>query len=77
MQKPVRATMCSCSPSATSNSVRLGTRLAMRSRGALKAAAALVGGGLVFAVALVLPGLVYLRGTSAVYLALTEPPPPP
>lgn len=41
------------------------------------AAAALVGGGLVFAVALVLPGLVYLRGTSAVYLALTESPPAP
>jgi hypothetical protein len=35
------------------------------------AAAALVGGGLVFALALVLPGLVYLRGTTAVYLALT------
>ena len=38
------------------------------------AAAALVGGGLVFALALVLPGLVYLRGTTAVYLALTAPP---
>ncbi len=37
------------------------------------AAAALVGGGLVFALALVLPGLVYLRGTTAVYLALTAP----
>ncbi len=36
------------------------------------AAAALVGGGVVFAVALVLPGLVYLRGTSAVYLALSD-----
>ncbi len=35
--------------------------------------AALVGGGLVFALALVLPGLVYLRGTTAVYLALTAP----
>jgi hypothetical protein len=35
------------------------------------AAAALVGGGLVFALVLVLPGLVYLRGTTAVYLALT------
>ena len=35
------------------------------------AAAALVGGGVVFALALVLPGLVYLRGTTAVYLALT------
>ena len=34
-------------------------------------AAALVGGGVVFALALVLPGLVYLRGTTAVYLALT------
>lgn len=33
-------------------------------------AAALVGGGVVFALALVLPGLVYLRGTCAVYLAL-------
>lgn len=36
------------------------------------AAAALVGGGLVFALALVLPGVVYLRGTCAVYLALTD-----
>ena len=34
------------------------------------AAAALVGGGVVFAIALVLPGLVYLRGTCAVYLAM-------
>jgi hypothetical protein len=34
------------------------------------AAAALVGGGVVFALALVLPGLVYLRGTCAVYLAM-------
>lgn len=33
-------------------------------------AAALVGGGVVFILALVLPGLVYLRGTCAVYLAL-------
>lgn len=33
-------------------------------------AAALVGGGVVFALALVLPGLVYLRGACAVYLAL-------
>ena len=41
------------------------------------AAAALVGGGVVFALALVLPGLVYLRGTCAVYLAMTEEPPPP
>jgi hypothetical protein len=39
------------------------------------AAAALVGGGVVFALALVLPGLVYLRGTCAVYLAMTEEPP--
>jgi hypothetical protein len=39
------------------------------------AAAALVGGGVVFALALVLPGLVYLRGTCAVYLAVTEEPP--
>jgi hypothetical protein len=38
------------------------------------AAAALVAGGLVFALALVLPGLVYLRGTTAVYLALTAAP---
>lgn len=37
------------------------------------ASAALVGGGLVFALALVLPGLVYLRGTTAAYLALTAP----
>ena len=37
------------------------------------AAAALVGGGMVFALALLLPGLVYLRGTCAVYLAMTEP----
>ena len=36
------------------------------------AAAALVGGGVVFALALLLPGLVYLRGTCAVYLAMTE-----
>lgn len=36
-------------------------------------AAALVGGGVVFALALVLPGLVYLRGACAVYLALRAP----
>ena len=36
------------------------------------ASAALVGGGVVFALALVLPSLVYLRGTCAVYLAMTE-----
>lgn len=36
------------------------------------AAAALVGGGVVFALALVLPGLVYLRGTCAVYLAMQD-----
>jgi hypothetical protein len=36
------------------------------------AAAALIGGGVVFAIALVLPGLVYLRGTCAVYLALQD-----
>ncbi|MBC8055283.1 MAG: hypothetical protein H7Y61_01755 [Rhizobiales bacterium] len=41
------------------------------------AAAALVGGGVVFALALLLPGLVYLRGTCAVYLAMTEAPPAP
>ena len=35
------------------------------------ASAALVGGGVVFALALVLPGLVYLRGTCAVFLAMT------
>ena len=35
-------------------------------------AAALVGGGVVFAVALVLPTLVYLRGCCAVFLALNE-----
>lgn len=38
------------------------------------AAAALIGGGVVFALALVLPGLVYLRGTCAVYLAMLETP---
>jgi hypothetical protein len=36
------------------------------------AAAALVGGGVVFALALVLPGLVYLRGACAVYLAMSD-----
>jgi hypothetical protein len=36
------------------------------------AAAALVGGGVVFAIALLLPGLVYLRGTCAAYLALID-----
>jgi len=36
------------------------------------AAAALVGEGLVFALALVLPGIVYLRGTCSVYLAMCE-----
>ena len=36
------------------------------------AAAALVGGGVVFALALVLPGLVYLRGICSVYLALSD-----
>jgi len=36
------------------------------------ASAALVGGGVVFALALVLPGLVYLRGTCSVYLALAD-----
>lgn len=35
-------------------------------------AAALVGGGLVFALALVLPAVVYLRGTCSVFLALQE-----
>ena len=39
------------------------------------AAAAWVGGGVVFAIALLLPTLVYLRGTCAVYLALAEPRP--
>jgi len=39
-------------------------------------AAALVGGGVVFALALVLPGLVYLRGTCSVYLAMTDDAPP-
>lgn len=38
------------------------------------AAAALVGGGVVFALALVLPGLVYLRGTCSVYLAMSDSP---
>jgi len=38
------------------------------------AAAALVGGGVVFAIALVLPGLVYLRGTCSVYLAMSDEP---
>lgn len=37
-------------------------------------AAALVGGGVVFALALVLPGLVYLRGACAVYLAMSAGP---
>jgi hypothetical protein len=36
------------------------------------AAAAVVGGGVVFALALVLPGLVYLRGTCSVYLAMSD-----
>ncbi|HWH82275.1 MAG TPA: hypothetical protein VNU71_08560 [Burkholderiaceae bacterium] len=40
------------------------------------AGAALVGGGVVFALALLLPGLVYLRGTCAVYLAMADEPPP-
>jgi hypothetical protein len=31
----------------------------------------------VFALALVLPGLVYLRGTCSVYLALADPDGPP
>ncbi len=35
-------------------------------------AAALVGGGVVFALALVLPGLVSLRGVCAIYLAMRE-----
>ena len=35
--------------------------------------AALIGGGVVFAIALVLPTLVWLRGCCAVYLAITEP----
>lgn len=35
--------------------------------------AALIGGGVVFALALALPTLVWLRGCCAVYLALTEP----
>ena len=35
--------------------------------------AALVGGGVVFALALVLPGLVTLRGACSVYLAMSEP----
>jgi hypothetical protein len=35
-------------------------------------AAALIGGGLVFALALVLPALVYLRGLCAVYLAVAQ-----
>lgn len=39
-------------------------------------AAALVGGGVVFPLALVLPGLVYLRGACTVYLALNEEPLP-
>ena len=40
------------------------------------AGAALVGGGVVLALALLLPGLVYLRGTCAVYLAMTDALPP-
>jgi hypothetical protein len=39
---------------------------------AVGALAALVGGGVVFVLALVLPALVYLRGNCAVYLALEE-----
>ena len=39
-------------------------------------AAALVGGGVVFALGLVLPGLVYLRGACEVYLALGPAPKP-
>ena len=39
------------------------------------AAAALIGGGVVFAIALLLPTLVYLRGTCSVYLALADAPP--
>lgn len=39
------------------------------------AGAALVGGGVVFALALLLPGLVYLRGTCAIYLAMSDEPP--
>ena len=42
--------------------------------GTAHGAAALVGGGVVFALALVLPGLVYLRGACAVYLALRRRP---
>jgi hypothetical protein len=42
-----------------------------------RAAAALVGGGLVFALALALPGLVYLRGHCAVFLALAGDEPTP
>jgi hypothetical protein len=41
------------------------------------AAAALVGGGVVFALALLLPGLVYLRGSCAAYLALAGDEPSP
>jgi hypothetical protein len=40
------------------------------------ASAAVVGGTLVFVLALVLPGLVYLRGTCSVYLAMRESPRP-
>lgn len=39
---------------------------------AAHAAAAWVGGGAVFALALVLPGLVYLRGSCAVYCAMAQ-----
>ena len=50
----------------------------LRSQGAIGApvaatahgAAALIGGGVVFALGLVLPGLIYLRGACAVYLVL-------
>lgn len=38
------------------------------------ASAAVVGGTFVFALALVLPGLVYLRGTCSVYLAMRDSP---
>jgi hypothetical protein len=41
-------------------------------QGGALGAAALVGGGVVFAIAFVLPTLVWLRGCCAVYLAVTE-----
>ena len=50
----------------------LGRRVPHHDRAVDAVEEALGGGGVVFALALVLPGLVYLRGACAVYLAMTE-----